>query len=442
MWFAWIVVAAATPCDSLALCLAQCDAGRTASCLRAGAALEHGLWGDADNRAAALSYRIACAAGSVDGCARAADYSQTAAEEGRMGKWACDRGSGTGCLAVLDLLPDAEVDAAKKQVHAMLQASCDNGAAIDCLTLARLRWGRHSQPARAALIASATVAMEHACAEGDLIRCFTLAQLEYEYLRDAADRRRLAAAMALICEAGGIGACHPAAYLNERDRPFAALRAEQRGCELGDAWACAAAADRLGDDQRVPRDPPRRAALLERACDDHFVDACYELARVLAFGAGVPRDEARAARLYASACATGDHEGACRERAIALLNGAGVTRDAPAGFALLDAYCRSSDTCQEVATLFTEAARVTRDPQRAVAALSHACAMDYSQSCVSLGTFYERGDGIGADREMARSLYARACHPLPDENGHTITDGCPFLLNLDAGVANPLTIPE
>lgn len=130
----------------------------------------------------------------------------------------------------------------------------------------------------------------------------------------------------------------PRAHIDEAE----GVAAYMRGCELGEGWACARAAEwydtgfgaeppnalratrllrdgcnrdwtracidearRVADGMGVPPDPGAGAVLLERACSEGRATACAELGTWRADGRGAPPDPTGAAEAWGKACSAG-----------------------------------------------------------------------------------------------------------------------------------------
>jgi TPR repeat protein len=144
----------------------------------------------------------------------------------------------------------------------------------------------------------------------------------------------------------------------------------------GQADACyyTGLASLLGADG--PKDVPRAARLLQRACDLGQADACVELASVYE-----AREPARAEALFAKAA-----------RLTAIGCEAGEMR-----------------RCGGLAWLYTRGRGVPHDLAEAARLLQKGCDGGELILCRRLGNVYVRGDGVSRDSARATELFQRAC---------------------------------
>jgi uncharacterized protein len=118
------------------------------------------------------------------------------------------------------------------------------------------------------------------------------------------------------CTARGHAASEPPE--NEQPDPAQARWHYEKGCDLGDGEGCYALAEQLGDEQ-----PKREVALLDRGCELGEARACARSGDHHASGKYVRRDPKRAAQAWQTACDTGDEgaAAACNSLADALEDG-------------------------------------------------------------------------------------------------------------------------
>jgi TPR repeat protein len=94
----------------------------------------------------------------------------------------------------------------------------------------------------------------------------------------------------------------------------------------------------------------------------------------------------------------------------------GATRDAGAGAALVNVGQARTDSADASAITECFAKRDDGACARAVPSLESACGQKQTTSCVSLGSLYDGGFGVGRDRRKAAALYKTACD-LADKAG-------------------------
>jgi TonB family protein len=165
----------------------------------------------------------------------------------------------------------------------------------------------------------------------------------------------------------------------------------------------------LPPQSRTP-DPPRAAALLQRACDDGDTRGCVDLADMLGSGGGIDRDEARAAALYRRGCDAGVGA-SCDKGGAMYLDGRGVTRDVALAASMLQRACDrgSGEGCNRLGVIYARGVAVNKDEARAVALYDKACAQAIGIACVNLGIAYQNGRGALKDPARARAAYAKGC---------------------------------
>jgi uncharacterized protein len=137
---------------------------------------------------------------------------------------------------------------------------------------------------------------------------------------------RVLSTLQQACDLGQSHSCYDLGLLtkggNQRDGfpasaqvppdPQRAVNLFVRGCELGRADSCTAAAEMLENGAGISTDPARALALHERACDGRKADDCLAAGNMLERGtSGNSGDPARAKSLFSRACTLGREEG-CR----------------------------------------------------------------------------------------------------------------------------------
>lgn len=208
------------------------------------------------------------------------------------------------------------------------------------------------------------------------------------FWRKAAEERRPRAFANLVsileenCAQGSGGAANELGliFANAKLTPANLSKAAvyfQKGCDLGNAEACANVAIRFLFSAESNADDHVKQAFDRLEIDNASVEsgnACYLLGLAYETGRARPIDLPRARKLYAQACEHGDI-GGCKNLGRMLLGGQGGPRD----------------------------------PSRAVNALERACEGGDAQSCFHLAPLYYRGDGVAPNGNRASALLNRAC---------------------------------
>ncbi|MCA9625138.1 MAG: SEL1-like repeat protein, partial [Myxococcales bacterium] len=148
----------------------------------------------------------------------------------------------------------------------------------------------------------------------------------------------------------------------------------RRGCEGGNAPACASLAKGYYFGKGAERDLGRALRLAVESCDDDARDGCYLAGAIHRDGTGVPVDRALAAAFFERGCVR-YHAHSCHMLGKARLAGEGGPIDR-----------------RGAATLFRRA-----------------CNAGVAEACVDLGRSMEEGEGIFQDLDEAQKLYEGAC---------------------------------
>jgi TPR repeat protein len=365
--------APSTP-EHVASCERDCTAGAPAACVAVGDALVAAKPAEPEPRAAA-AYLRACELGDVAACrqcgvlheeGRGADKDELRAAE--LYKKACDGSDAAGCFLLGRLHDEGRGAPFDSDRAAELYArACDGNVGEACHRLA--------------LAAEASAKGTSAALDG--------VYLPREW-RDALDEERKHAVSLFLrsCDLGYLPACYDAVVTK---RPEDMMNASRRfatlilkGCDSGDARACAGGGRLHERGSGVDKDEVLAADLYARGCKLGSVDGCVDLAQLYLDDRGVPKDPAKATALFEQACDLGAARW-CFEAGKRRLEGRGVPTDAA----------------------------------RAVGLFRRACEGDAewvrTEACLLLGELHERGQGVAKDEAIAIQLYGRVC---PDGYEH------------------------
>jgi TPR repeat protein len=271
---------------------------------------------------------------------------------------ACDQGDpracGFGGRLLLDgrgVAPDAE------HGIAMLAQACDDGDVAACAVA--IRWlgdPSHKSSAEDDGDMRSRLESESSCWLGQPDPCFQVGRL---------------------FTGGGDGVSAD---------PRRALRAFERGCELGERVSCNELGDALEYGDGAPRDLERAAALFERSCRLGAPIGCANLGYLAEHGEGVARDPARARALYGASCAAGETYG-CRHIEMMAAQGAagGMPRDPSAALAYFQRGCdvrRDARACAFLSLLYLDGPDgLARDLPKSARTLATACRLGYRAAC-------------------------------------------------------------
>ncbi len=251
--------------------------------------------------------------------------------------------------------------------------------------------------------ASALNALERECAAGDEAQC-----------------QRLVSALDDRCSAKETSACRRLAELQIAGRggrasKARALQAYERGCQAGDASACADAAEGY-----LRREPSRAQQLWERACDGGEAGACMQLSSLLRQdqqGASAARGAAvfdRGVRLFEKACERGQAQGCFGlGNSLAIAPTPDETRAQKSlmrAAGLWQAACDANDAraCYRLGVSYKDGAGVPADEARSLQLLRKGCDLGQAESCDELATEYRSNDRPEDDGEAVR-LFEKAC---------------------------------
>ena len=346
-----------------------CDRGVGASCLGLGDLVYFGRLGRRDDALALALYERGCELGSALGCSHA------------------------GFL-------DAQRPGSDR-AHSLtlLRRACAGGANAGCTNLADL----HGE------VAEAADALDRRCRARDFGSCTALGRLRAQH-PEAGNADTVRALFAWACDAGDADGCanlglfRLQGLLGPEDAEGAVVPLV-RACRAEHAPACATLGRMAADGMGMTADPPRARRLFERACAQGAAEGCTAL--------GLVRERAGeladAASLFADGCAQG-HAPACRERGRMLLAGLGHASDPGAA---AEAFERSALLGDETAArrLFQLQTDGWLSLARLRADLERACDADSPNfaACNSLGVVLAKSS-LPRERAMAAARYDKACH--------------------------------
>ncbi len=229
------------------------------------------------------------------------------------------------------------------------------------------------------------------------------------------------------CLVGSRETCYKQALAVQRgNRPERAAVLFRAACRRGHAAGCVKAAQAYFSGIGFAQDYVRARKLLEKGCNLGDGEGCYLLAGLYRTGRGTPADAVRAAELlrqaereYQKSCSTGDAN-SCSAVGFMFLRGEGAGHTAAEGLQHLRRACELNDvgSCIVAAREYRKGQLVARNAPVAVRLHEKACSNHFSApDCCAAAAMYLTGDGVPADRDQARELFAQAC-----EGGET--HGC------------------
>jgi len=226
-----------------------CEAGIPDSCNDQGVMLKLGEGGEQDLPMARSLYARACEAGLADGCANSG-YMLLAGEGGPkqpdaaapLLETACRSGSMFACdnLGIV-LLNGLAGERQPQEAQRLFRLACDGGQGNACLNLAGMLY--NGVVGQADLV-EARASFATGCENGSLDSCKLLAQMAFDGEGGASDKAMARQIYSELCEKFDVAdTCVVFGVIAEngaggpRDS-VAALRAFERGCNLGDRDAC------------------------------------------------------------------------------------------------------------------------------------------------------------------------------------------------------------
>jgi hypothetical protein len=191
---------------------------------------------------------------------------------------------------------------AYRRAEGWLAKGCDGGLAPACRTLGLSYDDRHGtdrDPLAAAPL------FRKACDAGEALGCYSLGHV-YEEGRAPQKQKTFTIAMT----PSGDNANRITTWEDDWSDPSKVIKRDPaqavayyvKGCELGSRDACEYAGSLLLRGEKVPKDAPKAAEMLQRLCDFSHAMGCAQLGTIYAAGDGVPRDSLRAAYLARKAC--------------------------------------------------------------------------------------------------------------------------------------------
>ena len=186
------------------------------------------------------------------------------------------------------------------------------------------------------------------------------------------------------------------------------------GCDLGDAEGCYLWGVNAGDNN------PRARLAYRQACDFGNSLACTNLGWMMQFGHGGNMDEDEAMRQYRKGC---DGTGCSPPNNVGCNNLArmfAARNDHKASTPIFREVCGRTPLNDEdgraiaracslagTAALFGQG--IQRNIAEAVTLMEKGCTANDSFGCYNLGTMYERGEEVKADKPRAIDYYRKAC---------------------------------
>jgi TPR repeat protein len=242
---------------------------------------------------------------------------------------ACERGELAACVEAADLYTNH----ARRNYTNSAGPYCSGKDGVDCILF----------PAESDVRASMTY-YQRACDAGITRTCTDLGLLFLdEHGSIGKDVARAEALLVEACERGDGPGCRELS-MRERD-PSRALTVQDRGCELGDQWACIFAAEKYEEGRGTRADLGRALDRYARGCATPVRYECTRYADLLLASRGT-RDHAAAAAIYAGDCRCNGKEGggsSCRKLGALYEHGDGVPRDVWRAASLYADGCRCDD---------------------------------------------------------------------------------------------------
>lgn len=237
-------------------------------------------------------------------------------------------------------------------------------------------------------------------------------------LKDCADRVELAEARTKNegeCKKGDSQSCSDAAkaYLCGADREHrgeAAVKLFQSGCAQRDGRACTAVAYLFEHALDVPRDLPRAAATLEKACTEDVPEACNGYTALLL--ARTPSLAAPVVRVLRPACEKNDNAEACAALASVVQGDHDDLRADPAlAFGAAEKACQAKNAvgCAGLASFLSLGIGTKKDAKRSATIAERACTEGVALGCRLAYFAYDKGDGVPKDAAKAKDFLRRSC---------------------------------
>lgn len=360
-------------------CRIQCGGRAARSCVFAGR-LVRGV----DPVAANGFFHAACALDDADGCTEEA-------------------------LSILEVRGAAR-DAGR--AAGLLRTACERGSSRGCGRLGRAYRegdGLEKDMARAAKL------FDQGCLGGDPDSCAEAMGLALDGTSPPEPGFALKRLIKL-CDANSMVGCEilaKALAAHKLVAPFSSLPwgSLQNGCKLHVAIACrvVGAAYTVGD-VNTGLDFATGRPLLERGCNLGDAIACARLADAAWNGNGGPADHVEGGKWAERACTLG-HARACVGVAEERIQGDGRPADLALGARELSDLCdkRQPDACGKLAYEHYVGEHLPRDAKKALEVALKGCELLNPYSCRVAGALFSSGDGTTIDLPRAAEFYQRGC---------------------------------
>ncbi|MBX2800875.1 MAG: sel1 repeat family protein [Myxococcales bacterium] len=332
---------------------------------------------------------------------------------------ACSLGVEDGCLWAQTLSEDAEEPAAQHAELLAAWADCERGSVAACARAGVLAAAEEADAVdRAAL---GRTGLGRACAAKHASACTGLAWFfESGRASTPVDAERAIALYERGCALGDLYACTSQGWMTqhgdgvEADRD-AALALYRRACDGGDGRGCGNAGALFL--QGTSEDRASALQWFERGCVLEHGPSCVAQGDVFSDPETEPSGVERAAELYGRACELGAASG-CNQLGIAHETGRGAPRDPATAAVHYDRACVLGNGvgCSNLGALFQFGRGMVADATKALELYRRACELGSGAGCTNLGYLTENGLGQPADRTAAMLHYETACE-LGDDTG-------------------------
>lgn len=398
---------------------ARCKGGDPSACNDLGYLIEAAARSPRDAQLAAHYYQEACAQSAWAGCnnlgllLRSTRYGAVDPARGlKLLQLACDGDEPLACrnLAWLFLTRNSSA-LSRSEGMRLLTESCESGLATACGDLGLLSVRGLGVPRDERYGA---MRLQAACSQGSVKSCADLGLLLLTAATLERDPARAAPLFEYACQGGSMPACSAlGVLLAQSDDKQAVLRGHalmRRACDAAMGTTCNDWGLAHAEGWGMPRDMRQAALLFHRACGAHEVSGCASYAELMQTGeGGVPVDPRGALELFSKACTQGSFR-ACHGVGLALLEGRGIAKQAAETAPYLQYACeyKFAPACDALAGLL-DSGQAGTNLAEAVRLSAFSCEQGIATSCLRLGDYYERGVGVGRDRERAGELRQRAC---------------------------------
>lgn len=394
------------------------------------------------------AYRLGCRLGASESCyylawhvyAGRGSLSASVKEAAQLAQRACKLGYAPGCPRyqryLSETLGQDEADA-----HA---AKCSAGDNSSCVIAGRAyshgeNFSASGERARSLLL--------KACRRDDSEACERLAILyDAGELLDQ-DYKRAAHYFSAACKMGADYSCHALGNLYdegqgvERDTKRA-LSSWTRACDLGWSRGCAAAGFHLLNVDEDERDDKRARAILELGCEYGSDWACANWAHMLESGRGGKANPGWALWRFKREC-DDDFGAACFHAARMLMTKRGAPDGEPQPseaakyyeLACKDGYAKG---CLTLGSWYLKGEHLPVDPKKGASLYALGCEADDAKACARLGVLYRKGRGVERDLPKARGTFKKGC-----EKGGSKTWACALYAKaLRGGLGGPKDVDK